>query len=149
MLKAPSGYGATLSVDALNHQDAIVDATRVFLEAATRCALPPWPLAVVEAVTFDEQDRRLAEPAFPELVGVGELAAILGVSRQRASDIQSKPGFPEPVAVLRAGPVWTRPSVQRFLDEWERKPGRPRKTGTTGATARTARALRSPQYPTC
>jgi hypothetical protein len=35
----------------------------------------------------DEQERRLAEPNLPGLVGVAELGEILGVSRQRASEL--------------------------------------------------------------
>jgi hypothetical protein len=31
---------------------------------------------------------------------------------------------------LAAGPVWKTSSLKRFLDSWERKPGRPRRTVT-------------------
>lgn len=85
----------------------------------------PGTVAVVEVLTTAEQDRRLVEPAFPELVGVSEVAKILGVSRQRASALQSTRGFPAPVAVLSSGPVWRRADLGRFEEEWQRKPGRP------------------------
>jgi len=80
-----------------------------------------------DVMTFEEQDRELATPNFPELVGVSEVADLLGVSRQRASALAKSSGFPLPVAVLAAGPVWTRPSLNRFVDEWPRKNGRPPK----------------------
>ena len=49
------------------------------------------------------------------LVGVAEIARILGVSRQRVHQIvASSPDFPEPEAVLTAGKIWSRAA----LDEW-------------------------------
>jgi hypothetical protein len=78
----------------------------------------------LEVMTHEEQDRRLAEPAFPELVGVAEIAEMIGVNRQRASAMQSKRDFPAPVAVLRAGPVWRRGDLTRFVESWDRRPGR-------------------------
>lgn len=84
------------------------------------------PVAV-EVLTTAEQDRRLAEPAFPELAGVSEIAELLGVTRQRASSVQHLEAFPAPVAELRSGPVWRKADLTRFAETWERKPGRPRK----------------------
>jgi predicted DNA-binding transcriptional regulator AlpA len=48
------------------------------------------------------------------LVGASEIAAMLGVSRQRAHVIARKPGFPEPVARLTMGLVWQRKDVERW-----------------------------------
>jgi hypothetical protein len=62
-----------------------------------------------------------------ELVGVTELAEMLGVTRQRASELRTRPGFPAPIADLASGPVWKSSSLRRFVDTWERRPGRPRK----------------------
>jgi hypothetical protein len=99
----------------------------VFRTLAEKAGLPAWPVVRADAMTYDEQDRDLATPNFPELVGVTEVADLLGVSRQRASALAKSSGFPVPVAVLAAGPVWTRPSLNRFVDEWPRKNGRPPK----------------------
>ena len=82
----------------------------------------------VEALTIDEADRRLAEPAFPELVGIAEAAEYLGVSRQRASQLQTRQGFPAPVASLRSGPVWRKGDLSRFAETWSRQAGRPKRT---------------------
>ncbi|HEX2059053.1 MAG TPA: hypothetical protein VHI71_11885 [Actinomycetota bacterium] len=76
-----------------------------------------------EWATFEE---RLEEPTYPELVGITEIADLLGTSRQRASELARSPKFPTPLADLAAGPVWLKPTVARFLREWDRKPGRPR-----------------------
>jgi hypothetical protein len=43
--------------------------------------------------------------------------------------------FPEPYAELAAGPVWLEPMVRRFVESWERRPGRPRKETTRTANS--------------
>ena len=91
------------------------------------------PIAV-EVLTVAEHDRRLAEPAFPALVGVAELAEMLGVSRQRASALPERADFPSPVAVLRAGPVWRRGDVSQFVASWPRTSGRPTGQGSSART---------------
>lgn len=81
----------------------------------------------IEVETMEDLDRRLQESNVPDLVGVAEIAQILKVSRQRASELAKSAGFPHPVATLAAGPVWLRSSISRHLVRWPRRPGRPRK----------------------
>jgi hypothetical protein len=81
-------------------------------------------VASVEVATTEEFDRRLAEPSFPELVGMVEIAALLGVSRQRAHVLRTQKVFPAPVANLASGSVWRRADLTRFEAEWTRRPGR-------------------------
>ncbi len=116
-------------------------ACEYFRTASKLAGLPAWPIVRCEVLTDEELDRELATPNFPELVGVAELADILGVSRPRASQIQTSAAFPDPVAVLRAGPVWTRPSINHFLEHWERRGGRPKKD-VTGPNSRAATRTR-------
>lgn len=40
------------------------------------------------------------------LLGPAELARLIGVSRQRVSQLAQKPTFPAPLAVLEMGSVW-------------------------------------------
>jgi hypothetical protein len=123
-------YSARLSVTVPTDspKTAITHALDCF-DAASRAAQMPTisEIVRVEALTEQELDRELDEPAFPQLLGVTEVARLLGVTRQRASAIQTSAGFPAPVARLATGPVWTLPSISRFLDEWTRKGGRPAK----------------------
>lgn len=121
------GYGARLSVESPNPAAATALALDLFRAAADEADLPDMPIVRVEALTHDELDRELAQPAFPELVGVGEIAELLGVTRQRASEVQTRAGFPVPLARLKSGPVWTRASISTFLETWVRKPGRPKR----------------------
>lgn len=87
-----------------------------------------WPHEVrhVEAVEWSEFERRLDNPTYPELVGITEIAQLLGTSRQRASELARSSRFPSPLAELAAGPVWLKPTVTRFAEDWDRRPGRPR-----------------------
>ena len=54
------------------------------------------------------------------LVGVTEIAEMLGISRQRAHQLTRAEGFPAPVAELSAGRIWNRDEVE----EWGREAGR-------------------------
>lgn len=56
----------------------------------------------------------------PDLVGTTEISNMLGVSRQRVTQLAATPAFPEPVARLAAGPIWDRSDIE----EWARKTGR-------------------------
>jgi prophage regulatory protein len=51
----------------------------------------------------------------PELVGTGEVRAMLGVSKQRAYQITRQKGFPDPVQRLIQGPVWLRSDVEAWI----------------------------------
>lgn len=53
-------------------------------------------------------------------MGLTEIAEYLGVSRQRVHQLTHSPGFPEPVARLSAGHIWTREDVEA----WARDSGR-------------------------
>jgi predicted DNA-binding transcriptional regulator AlpA len=73
------------------------------------------------------------------LVGISEIAQMLGVSRQRAVQlVGGYDDFPAPNATLAARRIWERNQVEAWMAKHpERKPGRPtRKSrpgdGTTG-----------------
>jgi hypothetical protein len=108
----------TLTVEADSAADAVA-------AAVARLALPGSVIAA-ETMTAEEADRRLAEPAFPELAGASEVAAILGISRQRLGALRERHEFPAPVAQLAAGPVWRKRDLTTFAEGWHRKPGRPK-----------------------
>lgn len=55
-----------------------------------------------------------------ELVGLQEIADILGVSRTRADQIVRQKGFPEPLDVIAAGRIWDKAEVLK----WARESGR-------------------------
>lgn len=59
-------------------------------------------------------------PSVPPLVAAAEIAVMLGLSRQRVSQIAVMDGFPAPVAVLSVGRIWLREDIV----EWARAEGR-------------------------
>jgi hypothetical protein len=119
-------YGADITVEADSAFSAVGYAGEVFSQAQSNARLAEWPIVRISVVTDEELDAELARPTFPQLVGIREIAALLDVTPQRASTLCRSASFPAPVAELRAGPVWTAPSVRRFIEEWKRQPGRPR-----------------------
>jgi len=64
-----------------------------------------------------------------DLVSVPEVAAMLGVSRQRVHQIiQSYADFPEPEAELGVGRIWRRDLVADWIARHPRRTGRPPST---------------------
>ena len=59
---------------------------------------------------------RVPEP----LMGLTEIAELLGVSRQRAHQLAATYGFPKPMARLAVGPIWKRADIE----QWARETGR-------------------------
>ena len=55
-----------------------------------------------------------------DLVGLTEIAEILGISRQRVGQLAEGDDFPEPISVLAAGRVWKRTDIEA----WARRTGR-------------------------
>ena len=53
-----------------------------------------------------------------DLLGMAETAQLLGVTKSRLGQIlNEQPDFPEPVAVLAAGRIWTRQDVEGWAVE--------------------------------
>lgn len=51
------------------------------------------------------------------LVGVAEVAELLGLTRQRVNQLSRKPDFPKPEVVLSAGKVWKREAIEKWAKE--------------------------------
>jgi hypothetical protein len=63
----------------------------------------------------------------PRLVGLAEVAELLGVNK-RASRYTRRPDFPEPLARLSAGPIWDAVDVEAWgAEHGPFRPGRPAK----------------------
>ena len=114
---------ARFSVDAPSASQAFAQALKLF-----KNAVPGAEAVRAQIEIAEELDRALAASNVPDLIGVAELADLLTVSRQRASELARIRGFPKPWVVLKAGPVWKRSSVARVVSDWARQPGRPRRS---------------------
>ncbi|MDX3298686.1 hypothetical protein PV569_34040 [Streptomyces scabiei] len=126
---APNGnVSVQLTVDTGTARQALDIALKAVTQAARDVSTSTTVLAV-ELLTEDEFDRRLDEPAIPELAGLSEVADILGgISRQRAGQLAERDDFPPIVAQLKSGPVFVAEQVRAFKTRWTRTPGRPRKS---------------------
>jgi predicted DNA-binding transcriptional regulator AlpA len=63
-----------------------------------------------------------------KLAGLAEVAEVLGVSRRTAARYATRSDFPEPLARLRAGPVWQEDDVLAWArSEPAARPGKPLK----------------------
>jgi chromosome partitioning protein len=52
-----------------------------------------------------------------ELLGLSEVADLLGASRQTVGNWrQRREGFPEPVAELKSGPIWQRATIVEWAE---------------------------------
>lgn len=70
-------------------------------------------------VEWDSYDRPMEDSL--DLVGISEVAEMLGVTRQRADKLsRTAPDFPPPASTLHGGRVWLRSKI----DAWARKTGR-------------------------
>lgn len=65
-------------------------------------------------------------------IGVTDIARMLAVSQQRATQIiDSYDDFPEPAATVGTRRAWRQQDVERWMERHpERRPGRPRQTGS-------------------
>src|SRR5881397_2705980 len=98
------GHGSItvrFNVEAGSAREAVDRALDAF---GTAC--PAMEVFRIEAQTVQGLEQELGMADRPELIGVAELAELLGVSKQRASELARGAGFPAPLAVLAAGPVW-------------------------------------------
>lgn len=134
------GYGIIVDtgVDRV-HLEMTIEATTVrqAADAAVRAARTAHNQAIGSApevtalrvITAEDHEREISRPHPMSLVGNAEIARILNVSRQRVDQLaRENEAFPDPVARLAAGPVYTRGSIDAFDAGWQRKPGRPKTT---------------------
>lgn len=108
-------YGARFVVRTPGAESAIEEGLETLKDAATTVGLPDSPVVDVEASTMDELAEHEPDEEVPPLIGITELAELLGVSNQLVTVLVRAKGFPSPVAELNAGPVWVLESINRFI----------------------------------
>ncbi len=113
----PDVYGARISVEAPSAFFAISEARHLVWKMAANSGLPEWPESRLEAMSDDELDQELSSSTMPVLMGPGEVAERLGVSRQRLAVLRSRPSFPRPIVVLKDGPIWNGAAIDKFQEE--------------------------------
>lgn len=63
----------------------------------------------------------------PELqvVGLSEIADLLGVSKRTATRYSARPDFPRPAAKLAMGPIWHKADIENWIPATPVRRGRP------------------------
>lgn len=122
-----------LEVEASTLEEAAGSALRT--AAAATGLLKPTHLRVLPTAEFLDETAHPA-PMNLDLIGITEIAAELGVSRQRAGKLADDRDFPAPVLEPASGRLYTRASVNAFQQRWTatRNPRggrRPRQPATT------------------
>jgi hypothetical protein len=108
--------------------DAFAEANRTVTDALNDAGLRNPEIIEVEAMSWDEFDRRLDQPQVPELWSVTEAAQHLGVSNQRINQLVT--AYPDalPAVVKLAGDrgprLWLADTWRRFATT-KRHTGRP------------------------
>lgn len=74
-------------------------------------------LVVIYRVVSMNNDSPSPASARLDLVGMGELMKLLGVSRSRVWQISLRPDFPPPVATLIMGKIWLLDDITRWADQ--------------------------------
>lgn len=133
-----------MSVEADSPETAFAKALQTFVNALRLAGGPKRPEIVGVEIEMPERlEARLTRQTQVDLVGISEIAALLGVTRQRASQIAQTRDFPVPLARLASGPVWNRASLTWFIEAWMREPRRPGpKPGSRHARPRRGRSAR-------
>ncbi|MFJ2217877.1 hypothetical protein ACIQVO_36320 [Streptomyces sp. NPDC101062] len=112
----PAGNG-NLSMRFFIDAGSVVDAVNRGIEYAQAAAMThditPDTVIGAEVVTEAELDRRNAQPLVPELAGVTEAAEIVGVTKQRISDL-SVALRKHRVQELAAGPIYLAAGVRDY-----------------------------------
>ena len=153
-----------LSVNADEVWDAIDSAAALWESAAEQLGLQEGTLLRVHGATFDEIRTEVeAAVAFPELLGLAEVAERLGVTKQRISELRKADRLPDPspnwplvqcglpsastssggagaasrVAQFRARPVCAASNSKRGVRKWPQPvPGRPNPLAPAPASER-------------
>lgn len=127
--------GALFSMEAPSLLQAATSSAELFQSALDKIGAPPATRIEVEPAGDGDYptaesvlERRLTSsgPSIPVL-SAGEVAELLGVSRQRVYQLlEEHDDFPHPIAETPRGAVWARREVEGWARK-PRRPGRPRK----------------------
>ena len=124
-----------LEVEASTLEEAVGSALHT--AAAATGLLKPSRLRVLPTMEFLDETAH-PEPMNLDLIGITEIAAELGVSRQCAGQLAGDVDFRAPVVQPASGRLYTRASVKAFQQRWTatRNPrgGRRRRRPATTAT---------------
>ena len=106
------------------------------LTTATRRAETPEDQRERDNALLRQELAGMVAGVISHLVGLSEIATMLGVSRQRVGQlVRDYDDFPAPVAELASGRIWETAAVEAWANAHPvRPPGRPSADPTPGET---------------
>jgi hypothetical protein len=113
---------------------------------AAETGIDSWPLVRAEAATYDELEKDFRATALPPLVGVSEVAEMLGVTKQRVSALHQENRLPRPLARLASGPVWAAAGIQKFSETRANRPYRSPEPASAAAPEPASAAAPEPAW---
>ena len=105
------GGSMTVTVTAEDGMDALTRGLDAFNGAE---ALGETTVRGFDVHDWDEVESRNREPIWPKVVGYAEIAAITGVSRQRAREFRKIDSFPDPVIETAQGPLYDEHAIREW-----------------------------------
>ena len=121
----PEGWDLVVTVEAGDPYRAMDEGSNTIFGAMSAVGLPIWKINELRVVESELDWAHNEEPTFPDVVGVAEVLQMLGISKQRLSQLRQAGRFPEPMLELKATPLWLRSGIEGFM-QWRRDEGRPR-----------------------
>ena len=103
----------TLTVWAFDHRTAAQIASASCDDGLHAAGLPALVVADCRAARMDVVRGEVEET--PDLIGVSEIADLLGVSKQRAWQVTKTKSFPAEAFHPKAGPLWWQSAVVRAV----------------------------------
>ncbi len=132
-------WGASLQVDATSATEAVVLGDRALRKACSAARMDKPNVLEIEAVPTDDS----GEPKRDRLIGLSDIARLMGVSRQRVHQIAYTSGFPAPFQrpLTRAGALWRERDVRRWMQATKRRPVSKKSVAPTSKRTPTTRGL--------
>lgn len=110
-----TGGTVAVTIDAPTVTEAASAASTAISEALTAEGIA-HTMVGVQVQSEGDFLAELERPIYPEVVGYAEIAAMAGVSRQRARQYAEKDSFPSPVIETAQGPLMSKHAIERWLE---------------------------------
>jgi predicted DNA-binding transcriptional regulator AlpA len=109
LAQGPESVRIYFGVDGSDITIAQKDAMDLVTEVIDELGLKHAEILSLE-IAVPRSEKRLE----PDLVGLREVATLLGISHQRVAQLAKRTDFPRPIQRLRATPVWVESDIRKF-----------------------------------
>ena len=122
---ARDGKGKSIALHV--QADTVLKAAQEAIKLTTSTIKRGIEVVGVEVKDLVTAEKEALAPTFPEVVGYAEIAAMAGVTRQRARMFPKIDTFPSPVITTAQGPLYAKSAVEAWIASRSTSAGRPKK----------------------